>query len=499
MWLLNNLKKLMNSNETAIIHRENKITFKELWYRSEKIASYISSQCKTSAPILIYGNKDIDIITVMIAALKTGRAYSPIDITYPPERLYKIANITNCELMFNFSETNLSCLSKILNQSDVNQICQEIHNDTSEENWVKDDDTCYILFTSGSTGNPKGVPITKKNIKNFVSWFKESCIIADNKRVVLNQVSYSFDVSCIPIYIYLSMGKTLFNIDKAMLDNTKELFYYLEKSEISVWTSTPAFLEICSFDYKFNSDMLPNLEKFILAGEVLTKKLVKNIYSKFHNSTVINGYGPTEGTVLLTACEITNEMLSDEKSLPIGKVISDAKYQIINDKNIQAKDGEPGELVVVSNSISNGYYNNPEQSKKVFFKAKDGRNGYHTGDLVFEKNGLIYYIARKDFQIKLNGFRIELDDISQNINKVDFISNSVVLPVYKDERVNYIVAFVTLNSKSEESNLKLGIKIKNELKKLVPSYMVPRKIKILDSFPLNTNGKIDRKKLMEEI
>ena len=94
---------------------------------------------------------------------------------------------------------------------------------------------------------------------------------------------------------------------------------------------------------------------------------------------------------------------------------------------------------------------------------------------------------------------IELDDISQNINKIDFISNSVVLPVYKDERVNYIVAFVTLNSKSEESNLKLGIKIKNELKKLVPSYMVPRKIKILDSFPLNTNGKIDRKKLMEEI
>ena len=125
--------------------------------------------------------------------------------------------------------------------------------------------------------------------------------------------------------------------------------------------------------------------------------------------------------------------------------------------------------------------------------------GYYTGDLVFENNGLIYYIARKDFQIKLNGFRIELDDIANNLNKIEFINGSVVMPIYKDERVSYIVAFVTLNKKMEESNLKLGIKIKNELRNLVPSYMVPKKVKILDVFPLNTNGKIDRKRLMEEI
>lgn len=125
--------------------------------------------------------------------------------------------------------------------------------------------------------------------------------------------------------------------------------------------------------------------------------------------------------------------------------------------------------------------------------------GYKTGDLVFEENSLLYYVARKDFQIKLNGFRIELDDISENLNKLDFINNSVVLPVYKNEKVSYLVAFVALNRKFEESSIKVSANIKNELKKLIPSYMIPKKIVCMDKFPLNTNGKIDRKKLMESI
>lgn len=499
MWLLDELSKFKNSDNLAVVHRENQITFKQLWERSEKVASYINSVCKTSSPIVIYGNKEIDIITVMIAALKTGRAYVPVDVTYPEERLYKIANVTETEIIFNFSEIELTGNFKFLKQTDINKICLENKNEISKENWVKDEDTCYILFTSGSTGEPKGVQISKKNINNFVLWFKDMCFIPKDKQVVLNQVSYSFDVSDIAIYIYLAMGKTLFNVDKHMAENPKELFSYLKTSDISVWVSTPAFLEICNFDDSFNSELLPKLEKFILAGEVLTKNLVNSIWKKFSDCVVINGYGPTEGTVLLSACEISHSMIEDKKSLPIGKVIPEALYYIVNEKGNEVENGEQGELVVVSNSISDGYFKNKEQSEKKFFKDKDKRNGYKTGDLVFESDGLLYYIARKDFQIKLNGFRIELDDIAQNLNKIEYISNSVVMPVYKDERVNYLVAFVVLNCKVESSNLKFGIKIKNDLRKLVPSYMVPRKIKILESFPLNTNGKIDRKKLMEEI
>ena len=504
MWLLDELEKRKESHTIAVIHRERKLTYKDLWELSERLACWIEQNCQSKAPIAIYGNKDVEIIIIMVASIKTGRAYVPLDVSFPVERVEKILQETESEMIFNFTQEKLievkginvvlrSELEKILYKSEVygkERISKGLH--------VKEEENCYILFTSGSTGDAKGVQITKKNILNFVNWFKERCTLHEDKQVVLNQVSYSFDVSVIPLYIYLSMGKTLYSIDKGMMDNLKELFGYLEKSDIAEWISTPAFMEICSFDDKFHAGMLDKLEKVILAGEVLTKKLVFTIQEKFPGIEIINGYGPTEGTVLLSACVVTQEMLEDEKDIPIGRILEGGEFRIVNDNGESVLEGKPGELVVVSNSISNGYFKNKYQTEEVFFTADNGKRGYHTGDIVFENGGLLYYVARKDTQIKLNGFRIELMDISSNLNRIDIVSNSVVLPVYKEERVSYIVAFVTLKVKKDISKLKQGIEIRNELRKMIPIYMVPRKIVIVDSFPMNTNGKIDRKKLMEE-
>lgn len=500
MWVLDNLEKLKNSDKPAIIHREKGITFKELWERSERVANYILSTCKTKSPILIYGNKEIDIITVMIACLKTGRAYSPVDITYPSERLYKIAKITNTELVFNFSNVELSGDFKILNKDEINGICSEERKqeEISIDNWVKDEDTCYILFTSGSTGEPKGVQISKKNIECFASYFKNECEISGEK-IVLNQPPYSFDLSVINPYVCLPMGMTLYNIDKDMIENPKEMFEYFKKSNISIWISTPSFLNFCIMNECFNKSMFPNLKKFIFNGEVLPKNLVKIIFKKFPNSVVINAYGPTEATVGITSCVITKGMLEDEKSLPVGKISPNMSYKIVDESGNSVKEGQPGELIIIGDSVSSGYYKDLERTEKSFFVNEEKKRCYKTGDLVFKSGEYFYFIARKDFQIKLNGFRIELDDIASNLNKTEFVNNSVVMPVYKDESISYLVAFVTLNKKTEESDFKIGIKIKKELRDLVPSYMVPKKIKILDSFPLNTNGKIDRKKLMEEM
>ncbi len=177
----------------------------------------------------------------------------------------------------------------------------------------------------------------------------------------------------------------------------------------------------------------------------------------------------------------------------------EAKYSILGKDNLPVKKKEICELVVVSDSVSSGYYNNEEKSRKVFFKDEEsGKMGYKTGDLVFEQDGLIYYIARKDSQIKLNGFRIEVDDIARNLENLDYIKGALVLPVYKDGKVLYLMAFVILEKDTELSGKELNAKAKSDLKALIPSYMVPRKIKAIDSFPLNTSGKIDRKKLLEE-
>lgn len=514
MWILDELKKKSGSDETALIHREETITFRQLWEKSDAVAAVISSRCKSKNPVVIYGNKDIEITIVMLAALKTGRAYVPLDITFPPSRVETIMQDVENELIFNFSgeevilpsgctEIKKADFSSVLakegcGSGDGAGLCTGSRSEAPESEYVKAEDNCYILFTSGSTGKPKGVQITRKNIENFTSWFASSCELSEGKQVVLNQVSYSFDVSVIPLYIYLPMGKTLFSIDKEMLDNTRLLFDYLENSRIAAWVSTPAFLEICSFADQFQEEMLPELETIILAGEVLTKKLVSTLHNKFKRAKVINGYGPTEGTVLLSACEITDEMIRNEKSLPIGRILDDGEYQIQDEKGSAVEAGGTGELVVVSDSISKGYFKNPEQTEKVFFQTESGKMGYRTGDLVFEQDGLLYYVARKDTQVKLNGFRIELNDISSNLNRLDMVNNSVVLPVYKEGRVSYLTAFVVLNDRPDLSDLKIGIELKKGLKEMVPSYMVPRKIIILDQFPMNINGKIDRKKLAEE-
>lgn len=499
MWILDELRRMSKSERPAIIYRENSITFKELWTFSEAVASFHEKKLKTKAPIIIYGNKDIEITIAMVAALKSGRPYICIDTTFPKERVKKIAKITNSEIIYNFSELIFNEEffdehTEIKTKEDFDKIIINKHETIGEDCWVKDSDCCYILFTSGSTGEPKGVSISKHNLLNFIEAFKGFFHI-DGQGAVLNQVSYSFDISGIQFYYYLAYGNTLFNIDSAMTENASELFHYLGISAINSWVSTPSFIEMCSIYGEFNFNLLPNLSKIILAGEVLTKKLVEKLNKKFPKAKIINGYGPSEITILTTACEITKEMLNESDNLPIGKVIEEATYWI--DKQGHSLEDDEGELVVVSDSVCNGYYKQPELTRECFFEYEEKR-GYRTKDIVYRKGDMLYFKGRTDFQIKLNGYRIELEDVENNINKIDIVYKSVVVPIYRGEKISYIQAFIVLTDRTSEDSLETKLYLKEELKKLVPNYMIPRKIIIVDKFPINNNGKIDRKKIVEK-
>ena len=353
-------------------------------------------------------------------------------------------------------------------------------------------DVAYILFTSGSTGRPKGVAITADNIENFCRGV--SRLFPFGKGVMLNQVSYSFDVSGCSLYAGLGLGMTLFTVDKAMSADYRELFSALGQSGLCMWVSTPSFTEICIKSNMFDASLLPKLRTFLFCGEVLTHFLCDELASRFSSAEVINTYGPTEATVLVTETVISSDMRSDSRSIPIGRAIEGVELRLLSeDGEILDSDGALGELLILGKSVGPGYWGAPELSQKSFFKdGKTGLLGYKTGDICHKYGGLYYYCGRKDNQLKLNGFRLEIEDIERNLQKIDGISRAVVIPVSDGEKVSFLSAFLLLSAAADDKSKIKKSDIKRKAASYLPDYMIPRKLFILDSFPLNTNGKVDR-------
>lgn len=507
MNLIDTIDKVCIEHSESIceIYRNSTLTYGELKKRSDALAKYIiSNYGEDKSPIVIYGHKEHEMLISFLACSKSGHAYIPIDTTFPKDRIKDIIESSKPKLFINIGNIDIDNFQgKILSPENLIDIFNKFSGlKPAKAFFIKDNDVYYMLYTSGSTGKPKGVQITYKALKTFIEWFLPYCKTSEDKSVFLNQVSYSFDVSVISIYIGLLLGKTLYVIDKKMTANFKDLFENLAISKVAMWISTPSFAEMCVVDNSFNKTLLPKLEKMFFAGEVLSKKLVSTLYERFGDISIINGYGPTEATVLITAIEVNKDMLHSKDSIPIGYGMSNSKVILVDDTGKEVKEGEKGEIYVIGDNVSIGYYNNEKMTKKHFFitQSEAGiKHGYKTGDLAYKKDCVFYYCGRKDFQIKLNGFRIELEDVENNLRKLDYISNAIVLPVKHEDKVTYIAAFVTLNKHINEKEFKVAMKIKNDVGKLLPSYMIPRKIKILNKFPINTNGKIDRKSLQEDL
>ncbi|MEG1256092.1 D-alanine--poly(phosphoribitol) ligase subunit DltA [Clostridium sp.] len=503
MNILLKIKEYAKKQRVAVLCDGEKLTYEELDKQSDALAAYLLEKCGDDrTPIVIHGNKDNLILVLMMASLKSGRAYIPLDVTFPVERVRQVIEEVNAKVIINFTEEQLG-VEGVYNKAEVSSVIDKYHGQSvSSDRWVKEDENAYILFTSGSTGKPKGVQISSNNLHSFISWFEKYLELDEVDDVIMNQVSYSFDVSVMPIYLGLIHGKTLFSLSKNTLEDFKTLFKALNDSKIKTWISTPALAEMCIKDSTFNKELMPSLETFFFAGEVLSKKLISELMDRFPDVRMINGYGPTEGTVLLSAIDVTREMLNDTREIPIGHPMTGAVLKIVDAEGKELQKGEKGELIAIGNSISKGYFNNEEMTNKVFFKENiDGTvmRGYRTGDIGYFEDEVIYYCGRKDFQIKLNGFRIELEDIENNLRRVESVNNCVVFPAYREGKISHLASFVTLNEDNGLSSLKNSIIIKNELKKYIPSYMIPRNIKVLKEFPININGKIDRKKLMEEV
>jgi D-alanine--poly(phosphoribitol) ligase, subunit 1 len=483
MKLLEKLEMYKTSEKTALKSGEDELTYKELWEYSDSLADYLLKSLKKKEPLVVYGHKNPFMIVCFLACVKSGHTYCPVDTSISPERLNDIVNKVKPEIVLSCTDKNIDGFNT-LTINDIIKLSKETKTDFDRNNYVKEQDIFYIIFTSGSTGTPKGVEISYQSLNNFIKWISTLDTKKNEQKLYLNQAPFSFDLSVMDLYLSLYNEGKLILIEKEIQSDYSKLFDRLKNNLINTWVSTPSFVDICLASEEFNDKLLPSLDTFLFCGEILTKKTAEMLLHNFPNAKVYNTYGPTESTVAVTSVEITQDIINKYNSLPVGKPKKGTEI-LIDDE----------EMVIVGDTVSNGYFNNPILTDEKF-SIINSQRAYRTGDKGFFLDELLFYSGRIDNQIKLNGYRIELEDIENNMMRVDGVSKVAVLAKYEEGKVKYLIAYC-MYTKEILGKLKAIAEIKEELKQYIPSYMIPKKIIFIEKIPTNNNGKIDRKKLME--
>lgn len=489
-----------HGQNVAIRLGEQNLTYQQLGDYSDRLAAYIQRTCgDNKSPVIVYGHKGLAMILCFLASVKSGRPYCPLDISMPDSRVSTIADMVEPSISFVLEETDAN-LKNSLSLEETVRIIEENRETIDPRYRVSGEDIFYIIFTSGSTGQPKGVQITANNLNHYLEWSVDLGTAREEKqgKVFLNQAPFSFDLSVMDLYTCLAGGGTLYLLDKKTQTDFKALIPALSESGAAVWVSTPSFADMCMADREFNAELLPDLNLFLFCGETLTNATVIKLMDRFPKAVIMNTYGPTESTVAVTEISITRELAHMIQPLPVGKAKPGTVLEIHKKDGSLARPGESGEIIITGDTVSAGYFRQEELTRKAFFTSmRDGKpcRAYRTGDKGYlDKHGNLFYQGRIDLQVKLNGYRIEIEDIEKNIIRLDDISHAVVVPNMKDGKVKSLTAFV-MGSISPENSFQFSKEMKEKLKALLPAYMIPKKIIHMESLPMNNNGKVDRKQL----
>ena len=471
----------LTPDKPAHISEGRVLTYGELLARSDAVAAWLDAELGESrAPVAVHGHKEPEMLVAFLGAVKSGRPYVPIDISIPAQRVERIVANAGAALT--------------LTPARVDEIVAEGR--TYQTRQAAGSDPFYILFTSGSTGEPKGVVITHANLSHFVAWMLAEQHFATGEETFLNQAPFSFDLSVMDLYLSLATGGTLFSITKDHVANLKSLYAAFHVSGVTTWVSTPSFAQMCMIERTFTETMLPNLRRFLFCGETLAPETAAQLLERFPQAEVWNTYGPTEATVATTSVRITREVVKKWSPLPVGVAMPGTRVVILDEKMERVSDGERGEIVIAGANVSPGYLGRDDLTAKAFFTL-DGEHAYRTGDWGRERETQIFFEGRMDSQVKVNGYRIELGDLEANLRALPEIADAVVLPVEKQGRIDALAAIVVLAVEKAGSDFAFTAQLKTRLCERLPAYMIPRKFLYVDAFPMTANGKADRRKLAE--
>jgi amino acid adenylation domain-containing protein len=482
---------LKNPDKTALVFEERSLTFKNVNEAANKLAKHLLTyNIKTGDIIGLALDRSPEMVISLLAILKTGAAYVPLDPEYPKDRVEFMMEDSAAKILLTsekFKGHFTSVAQEVLIEDALNKF--DSYSADEPDTIVTGTDLAYVLFTSGSTGKPKGVQIKHHNLVNFLlSMAKEPGLTpADN---LLAVTTISFDIAGLELFLPLLTGAKLIVTDAITAKDGRALLDLCLAQQITVMQATPYTWRVmleAGWEQK-----LPL--KILCGGEALPKDLINKLIAR--SLELWNMYGPTETTVWSTV-----KLILNDSDITIGKPVDNTQVYILDEKLNNFTDGTIGEIYIGGDGVAKGYLNRLELTNERFvddiFSGVEGSKMYRTGDLgKIREDGEIVCLGRIDHQVKVRGYRIELEEIEQNLLKQHNVKQAVVIAREDVPGNPRLVAYVIVNEAIADADLKAQYEAwQKGLLDVLPEYMVPDDFVLMEVIPITPNGKIDRKAL----
>ena len=474
-----------NREKVGLVDSVKKLTYSDIAKLSGNLAAKLVSEgVREGDRVAVYATRSVDAVIMILGIYIAGATYVPLDIEAPIKRNKRILGDAQPSIIITDEENHSFGEESLLKHLIYSQNKFEKNEaKLSKKNWRDVNSLLYVIYTSGSTGKPKGVLFRDKAMENLVNFQQKNCNYSLSK-TVSQFASLAFDVASQEIWSTLCSGGCLIIVNEESKKDTLKFLDFFYRNKIQTTFLPTSFFKVLMSDTVCLQEFLSNIDNIIVAGEALSVKEEIITSIKQHNVHLYNHYGPSE-THVVSIDEVTNEHVT------IGKPIQNTQFHILDEKENELPFGVPGNLYIEGVPLADGYLNNEEKttdSFKLIYKSGVPVRMYKTGDIVRQLGNLKYdYLRRTDKQLKIRGYRVELQEVENSILNIDGVDLVQVIP-FLQNKDTIMLAFYS-GTISENS-------LKGKLLTILPNYMIPSVVKKYTRMPLNRNGKIDSRELL---